>query len=66
MLSPTQSSRFTRVQPETLDQSERWIGYSRMYTNLAEKLAPQPHTEAENDVRDALSFFANVIGPSFD
>tara|TARA_B100001057_G_scaffold206075_1_gene206776 strand:+ start:783 stop:1184 length:402 start_codon:yes stop_codon:yes gene_type:complete len=66
MLSPRQSSRFTRVQPESLEMSAKWIGYSKMYTQLAEMLPPEPHTEPENDIRDALQFFAKVIGPSFE
>lgn len=66
MLSPKQSSRFTRVQPDSLEHSAKWIGYSRMYTQLAEQLEPQPHTEPENDIRDALQFFAKVIGPGFE
>ena len=65
MLSPAIGSRFSRVQPESLEQSAIWTGQAKMFCNLSTMLVPQEHTADQNEVRDALVYFSDMIGPIF-
>ena len=66
MLSPGNTSRFTRVQKESIKESDHWIGVALVLRLLSPVLLPSEHSPKENTVRDALLFFNQLVGPAFD
>lgn len=64
MLSPSTTSRFTRVPPESLDNATDWLGLANMVGLLGPII--QNHGDSDQtEVRDAILYFNHVVGPSF-
>lgn len=64
MLSPSNTSRFARVQPDSLDSASEWLGLANMIGLVGAALQDHGDTD-QNEVRDAISYFNHMVGPAF-
>ena len=64
MLSPSNTSRFTRVPPESLAESQDWLGLAHMVRLLDGVIQNQGDSD-QSEVRDAILYFNHVVGPAF-
>lgn len=64
MLSPSNTSRFTRVPPESLAESKDWLGLAHMVGLLNSVIKNQGDSD-QSEVRDAIVYFNHVVGPAF-
>lgn len=64
MLSPSNTSRFTRVTSESLKDSQEWLGLANM-VGLLNSVIDNTGDSDQSEARDALRYFNLIVGSAF-
>lgn len=62
MLSPRARGKYTPVPKSAIGRANEWCGKINMYCKLADVMRPTETDDPTNEQRDALTFFAALLG----